>query len=43
MAEAKKIYVHGGMPKHQHGFPTNPRAKQYLGNGLYLVEGVKIR
>ncbi|WP_198264998.1 hypothetical protein [sulfur-oxidizing endosymbiont of Gigantopelta aegis] len=33
--EAKKIYVHGGMPMHQHGFPTTPRT-QYLGNGLYV-------
>jgi len=36
-----KIYVHGGMPQHQHGFPTSPRVKKSLGNGDYLVEGVK--
>ena len=36
-----KIYVHGGMPQHQHGFPTNPKVTKSLGNGDYLVEGVK--
>lgn len=36
-----KIYVHGGMPIHQHGFPTSPRVTKHLGQGKYLVEGVK--
>ena len=39
--ENVKIYVHGGMPVHQHGFPTSPRITEYLGNGRYLVDGVK--
>lgn len=39
--EITKVYVHGGMPVHQHGFPTRPRVTQLLGNGKYLVEGVK--
>ncbi len=36
-----KIYVHGGMPVHQHGFPTNPRISRYLGQGRYQVDGIK--
>lgn len=36
-----KIYIHGGMPAHRHGFPTKPRVQKYLGNGDYLIEGVK--
>jgi hypothetical protein len=39
--EKAKVYVFGGMPVHQHDFPTKPRVKKYLGNGDYLVEGVK--
>lgn len=39
--ENAKVYVFGGMPVHQHGFPTKPRVKKYLGNGDYLVEGIK--
>ena len=39
--ENAKVYVFGGMPEHRHGFPTKPRVKKYLGNGDYLVEGIK--
>ena len=39
--DVTKIYVHGGMPIHQHGFPTRPRITESLGNGKYRVEGVK--
>lgn len=39
--EKAKIYVHGGMPIHRHGFPTRPRVTKYLGEGKYLIEGVK--
>jgi len=31
----------GGMPDHDHGLPTVPRSTQYLGEGDYLVEGIK--
>ena len=31
----------GGMPIHDHGLPTLPQATQNLGNGDYLVEGMK--
>jgi cytochrome c peroxidase len=31
----------GGMPQHGHGFPTKPRVTRELGNGLYLLEGMK--
>lgn len=36
-----KIGVFGGMPMHQHGFPTKPRVTDYLGEGEYRVEGIK--
>jgi len=36
-----KIGVGGGMPQHGHGFPTQPRVTKELGNGRYLLEGVK--
>jgi len=39
--EKAKIYIHGGMPIHRHGFPVTPRVKKYLGNGNYLIKGVK--
>jgi len=36
-----QIAIYGGMPAHKHGFPTSPRVTQGLGNGDYLVEGLK--
>jgi hypothetical protein len=36
-----RIAVYGGMPVHRHGFPTAPRVTQGLGDGNYLVEGLK--
>ena len=36
-----KIDFVGGMPAHDHGFPTVPRVTKELGNGTYLLEGVK--
>ena len=39
--ENASIQVSGGMPAHDHGLPTAPRATAYLGDGRYLLEGVK--
>ena len=36
-----KIKVSGGMPEHGHGLPSKPRVTKELGNGDYLVEGLK--
>jgi len=36
-----RITVGGGMPQHSHGFMTDPRVTKVLGNGDFLVEGVK--
>ena len=33
--------ITGGMPAHDHGLPTAPRATAYLGEGRYLIEGMK--
>ena len=35
------ITVDGGMPQHGHGLPTQPRVTKALGNGVYVVEGVR--
>ena len=35
------ISLVGGMPDHDHGLPTLPQSTRYLGDGDYLVEGVK--
>ncbi len=35
------ITLSGGMPAHDHGLPTSPRMTQYLGNGEYLIEGIR--
>lgn len=31
----------GGMPEHNHGLPTKPRMTKSLGNGDYVVEGMR--
>ena len=36
-----EISVDGGMPIHNHGFPTAPRVTKNLGGGDYLLEGMK--
>jgi len=36
-----KIDISGGMPMHGHGLPTAPRVTKNLGDGKYLVEGVR--
>ncbi len=36
-----QIGVSGGMPAHRHGLPTQPQVSRYLGEGKYLVEGLK--
>ncbi len=41
--ENAQITVDGGMPQHGHGLPTRPQVTQNLGNGDYLVEGMKFQ
>jgi len=41
IVENAKVFIFGGMPMHNHEFPTIPRVKEYLGNGDYRVEGIK--
>ena len=33
--------VSGGMPAHDHGLPSRPRVTRALGDGAYLLEGLK--
>jgi hypothetical protein len=35
------IRVGGGMPTHNHGFPTEPEMTKQLEPGIYLIEGLK--
>ncbi|MDI3340653.1 MAG: FixH family protein [Sphaerobacter sp.] len=41
--ESAQITVDGDMPQHGHGLPTRPQVTRYLGNGDYLVEGMKFQ
>ena len=43
LVENATITVDGDMPEHGHGLPTHPQVTEYLGNGDYLVEGVKFQ
>ncbi len=35
------LTIQGGMPEHDHGLPTRPRVTRYLGDGKYLLEGMR--
>lgn len=37
------ITIHGDMPGHGHGLPTEPVVGHELGNGDYLIEGMKFQ
>ena len=39
--QAAKIGIDGGMPQHGHGLPTAPQVTKSLGDGRYLIEGMK--
>ncbi|HMB24639.1 MAG TPA: FixH family protein [Anaerolineales bacterium] len=41
--EDATIAVDGDMPQHGHGLPTQPRVTENLGNGDYLVDGMKFQ
>ena len=41
--EDATITIDGDMPQHGHGLPTQPRVTKYLGNGDYLVDGMKFQ
>ena len=36
-----RLAVSGGMPQHAHGFETEPRVTRDLGDGEFLIEGVR--
>ncbi|QMU61794.1 MAG: Auxin-binding protein [Gammaproteobacteria bacterium] len=36
-----EVNVIGGMPEHNHGLPTQPQITKDLGDGCYLLEGMK--
>jgi len=37
------ITVDGDMPQHGHGLPTSPQVTQNLGDGKYIVDGMKFQ
>jgi hypothetical protein len=41
--ENATIQVDGGMPQHGHGLPTRPQVTEELGDGAYLVEGLRFQ
>jgi hypothetical protein len=41
--EQAEITVDGGMPQHGHGLPTQPQVTENLGDGNYLVEGLRFQ
>ena len=41
MVTPARISVGGGMRAHGHGLPTQPQISEYLGEGKYLVKGLK--
>lgn len=43
VVEDATISVDGDMPQHGHGLPTRPQVTEYLGDGNYLVEGMKFQ
>lgn len=43
IVENADITVDGDMPQHGHGLPTRPQVTEYLGNGDYLVEGLRFQ
>ena len=43
VVENETIMVDGDMPQHGHGRPSRPEVTRYLGNGDYLVEGMKFQ
>jgi hypothetical protein len=38
-----EVLIFGDMPQHGHGMPTKPQVSGGLGNGDYLVEGMKFQ
>jgi hypothetical protein len=41
LVDDAEITVSGGMPAHNHGMPTSPQMTKYLGEGNYLIEGMR--
>jgi hypothetical protein len=39
--DGARIAVDGGMPDHGHGLPTRPAVREALGDGRYVIDGVK--
>jgi len=37
------LSIDGDMPAHGHGLPTDPQVTQALGDGTYLIEGMKFQ
>ena len=39
--DGAQLRIAGGMPDHGHGLPTKPYVREALGNGRYVIEGMK--
>ncbi len=39
--DGAELRIDGGMPDHGHGLPTKPYVRAALGNGRYVIDGMK--
>jgi hypothetical protein len=39
--DGAQLAISGGMPDHGHGLPTQPKVQKALGDGRYVVDGMK--
>ncbi len=39
--DGAELRIDGGMPAHGHGLPTQPVVREALGDGRYVIEGMK--
>ena len=39
--DGAELRIAGGMPDHGHGLPTKPYVREALGDGRYVIEGMK--
>jgi hypothetical protein len=39
--DGARIEIDGGMPDHGHGLPTKPAVSKALGDGRYVIDGMK--
>lgn len=41
LVDGARLRIDGGMPDHGHGLPTRPVVREALGQGRYVIDGMK--